>query len=247
MNAFAKFGLKNLSPSQLNCWRESPGLWALRYLGKLRDDAGPAAWRGNAVEKGLLTFFQKKNWEDALAMALSVFDGECMGEFSDRINDERANIAPMLGVAIKESEWFPSPVLGAQTRVEHWMPGIEVPVIGYADFLLEDGTIVDLKTSTRMPNNDQPKPDHARQAALYSIARQAPSHLMYVTAKKSKTYEIKKEERDLLIEEMRRDALSLQTFLSNQNDAVTAIKSLPMATDNFRWSEAASIKLKEFV
>ena len=245
MNPFDKFGIKYLSPSSLNTWRECPGLWALKYLGKFRDDAGPAAWRGNAVEKGLLTWFLKKDRDAALEQSLSVFDGEALGEIRDDIQAERTIIEPMLDMAIKESERIPAKLLGSQTRVELSVPGLSVAIIGYADFLFEDGGIVDLKTTKRLPSS--PKPDHARQVALYSTARNAPASLLYVTDKRAATYPIGDNEREHLIAEMSRDAMSLQSFLNAQPDAATAIRCLPMQSDSFRWSQAATAKLQEYV
>jgi hypothetical protein len=29
---FARHGIKHLSPSSLNMWRNSPGIWTLKYL-----------------------------------------------------------------------------------------------------------------------------------------------------------------------------------------------------------------------
>lgn len=244
MSPFERFGIKYLSPSSINTWRDSPGLWALKYLGKFRDDAGPSAWRGNAVEKGLHSWLLRKKRELAVDEAFAVFDGEALGEIREDITAERSLIEPMLDMAIKESERFPCGLLGAQTRVELSVPDLSVAIIGYADFLLEDGSIVDLKTTKRLPSSA--KPDHARQAALYSAARKAPASLMYVTDKRAATYPIGDNEREHLIAELSRDALSLQRFLERQPNAETAIQSLPMQSDSFRWSEAATAKLQEY-
>lgn len=244
MNPFDKFGIKYLSPSSLNTWRECPGLWALKYLGKFRDASGPSAWRGNAVEKGMLAWLLKKDRPVAVAQAYETFDGEALGEISEEIEEEKSLIEPMLDMAIKESERFPSGILGSQTRIELPVSGLLVPIIGYADFLLKDGSIVDLKTTKRLPSN--PKPDHARQAALYSAGRNAPASLLYVTDKRAATYPIGDNEREELIAEIKRDALSLQAFLMKQESPATAIRSLPMQKDSFRWSDAATQALQEF-
>jgi pyrimidine deaminase RibD-like protein len=243
MNPFHKFGIERLSPSSLNTWRAAPGLWALRYLGKFYDNAGPGAWRGTAVEKGLHSWFIKKDGEEALMRAMDAFEAEAQGLADDQTEAERNNIAPMLDMAIKAIEHLPAPYFGAQARVEHVFQDVDVPVVGYIDFILEDGSIFDLKTTKACPS--EPKADHARQVALYMAGRDAAGSLLYVTAKKSAHYPISEELCAASLESMRRDALSLQAFLSGQTDPKAAIRSLPMNDDDFRWSIAASEKLKE--
>lgn len=243
MNGFQRFGIERLSPSSLNTWRAAPGLWALRYLGRFFDSSGPAAWRGNAVEKGLQSWFIRKDADQALADAMQVFEQEAQGLADDETEAERQNIAPMLDIAIKATDHLPAPYFGAQAKVEYVFQGVDVPVIGYVDFILEDGSIIDLKTTKACPS--EPKADHARQVALYMAGRNCAGSLLYVTAKKHAHYPISEELCASSLESMRRDALSLQAFLNNQTDVKAAIRSLPMNDDDFRWSEAATAKLKE--
>lgn len=243
MSAFDRFGISKLSPTSLNLWRSSPGLWALRYLGKFFDQAGPGAWRGTAVEKGLQSWFIKQNGDEAYARALEAFEKEAQGLADDETDTERNNIAPMLDMAIKATGHLPAPYFGAQARVEYVFQDVDVPVIGFIDFILEDGSIFDLKTTKACPS--EPKADHARQVALYMAGRNCPGSLLYVTAKKSAHYPISEELKESALESMRRDALSLQAFLNGQKDPISAIRSLPMNDDDFRWSEAATAKLQE--
>jgi hypothetical protein len=243
MSAFAKFGIERLSPSSLNLWREQPGLWALRYLGRFFDDAGPAAWRGKAVEVGLQSWFIRKDGDEAYARALEAFDKDAQGLADDATEDELALIAPMLDLAIQSVATLPSPYFGAQTKIEYSFDGVDVPVIGYIDFVLEDGSIFDLKTTKRCPS--VPKPDHIRQVALYMAGKSCAGSLLYVTDKRSAHYPIEPEAAKVAIDGMHRDALALQGFLASQSDARAAIRCLPMNDADFRWSIAATDKLKE--
>lgn len=245
MNGFQRFGIERLSPSSLNTWRNAPGLWALRYLGKFFDNAGPAAWRGTAVEKGLHSWLMRKDPEVALAVALAQFEEEAQGLADDETEKEHALIAPMLEIAIQQCGSLQSPYFGAQTRVEYNFSGVDVPVIGYIDFVLEDGSIFDLKTTKACPS--EPKPDHARQVALYMAGNNCPGSLLYVTAKRAALYPLSDELRDASLESLRRDALSLQAFLNGQTDAKSAIRSLPMNDDDFRWSDVATKHLESMV
>jgi len=244
MNGFQKFGIERLSPSSLNLWNANPGLWTLRYLGKFFDDAGPAAWRGFAVEDGLHSWFLRREADTALAVALASFEDKAQGLADTETEAEHALIAPMLEIAIKQAEALP-PYLSSQARVEHNIIGLSVPVIGYIDFTFEDGSIIDLKTTKRCPS--EPRPDHVRQVALYMAAKDCAGSLLYVTDKRAALYPISEEQKQSALANIARDALSLQRFLDNQPDAVTAIGSLPMNDSDFRWSEAATKHLESMV
>lgn len=243
MNAFDRFGLRHLSPSSLNLWQSNPGLWALRYVGGFRDDAGPAAWRGRAVEKGLEAWLIRQDREQAYLSALGEFDNQALGLCDDDTDDERKLIEPMLDTAIAHCAGLPCPMMNAQAKVEVWFDDVPVPVIGFVDFVLEDGSHFDLKTTQRCPST--PRPEHARQVALYIEARQSPGSLLYVTAKRAETFNISDNERAMHIANLRRGALSLLRFLDRCETKSDAILSLPMNQDDFKWNELASNFLSE--
>jgi len=58
MNPLARYGIDHLSPSSLNLWRASPGLWSARYLAGFKDESA-ATWRGHAVEAAFSIFFSE--------------------------------------------------------------------------------------------------------------------------------------------------------------------------------------------
>ena len=65
-NPFETHGIKHLSPSSLNMWRNSPGIWTLKYLLRLDDGGSPAMWRGSAVEAGLAAMLRGVEMPQAL-------------------------------------------------------------------------------------------------------------------------------------------------------------------------------------
>ena len=100
--------------------------------------------------------------DNALAVALKKFEEITGGEISETIDAERARIHPMLK---QLSGWKrPGELLASQIKIECWLDGLSVPLIGYVDFSF-DAKDVDLKTAKAMPS--KPKPDHVRQVSIY--------------------------------------------------------------------------------
>ena len=132
-----------------------------------------------------------------------------------------------------------------QVRTELWLDGLEVPIIGYADYIL-DGFCLDLKTTLRCPSS--PRFNHALQISGYAKARSEDrGGLFYVTPKKSAIYMIGQEEIDRSIADVHRRALSVQTSLrmamDQSNGSVNSAKHLlaqmcPPDLDSFYWSDA---------
>lgn len=243
MNTFEQHNIRHLSASSLNLWREQPGLWALRYLAKVKDEMGAAVWRGKAIEAGVEIWLRKRSAEEAMAAAESTFEANAQGEVSDEIDAERAMVAPATEIAIGALQDVP-PLLMAQAKIEHWLDGVDVPLIGYVDFIFEDGSLFDLKTTKRIPS--EPKPDHARQVGLYMKAREAPGSLLYVSGKKFASHPVPEDSVDTLLAGLRMDALALQEFLGRFETADRAIRSLPMNIDHFMFGDdtrAAALEL----
>lgn len=231
-NSFVRHGIKHLSPSSLNLWTSNPGLFALRYLANVKDEDGsPAMWRGKAVEDGLSAWLRTKNKDEAQRVAAATFEANAVGELTDDIESERANVAPMLGECIKWAS--PGDVLATQLKVEHWFTDIPIPVIGYLDFSFEP-TDVDLKTTMACPS--KPRAEHVRQVSLYRAARQKAGGLLYVTGKKHAYFEIDDDTRDRALSDLECAARSLYWFLGRVDDAKDALRCLPMNNDDFRWS-----------
>ena len=224
-NPFSKHGIEHLSPSALNCWRASPGVWALRYLAKVRDDGNASMWRGSAVEAGFAALLRGTKLDAATGIAHQAFDLNAQGE----VTDERDLIAPMLEQC---ALWkAPSPLSATQLKVEYWFESVPIPVIGYLDLSFENGCDVDLKTTKACPST--PRPDHVRQVSLYRASRDRQGALLYVTGKRHAYFQINDEQMARGLSDLESDAISLMHFLSRAPDRWTAIRSLPMDTDHF--------------
>lgn len=232
--AFQRHGISHLSPSSLVLWREHPGLWALRYLGNVRDEAGPSAWRGKAVEDAMSAILHGIPLEQAHQIAMQTFSANAQGEIADGIEAERNVVPAMVERIAFALEGQVLDLVGTQIKIEHWMEGIDVPFIGYVDFLFEN-ELLDLKTTLRLPS--APKPSHIRQVALYWAAREVKPSLLYVTDKKFAFYPVGEDDCRKALDELRADALSLECFLSCVDSARTALHCLPINAEDFRVNE----------
>lgn len=233
-SAFAKHGIAHLSSSSLVLWREHPGLWCLRYLANVKDDAGPAAWRGKAVEDALSALLHNCPIEQANDIARTTFDANAAGEIADDIEKQRGLLVPMVRQASIALTGQVIELVGTQIKIEYWMDGIEIPFIGYVDYLFTEG-LWDLKTTERLPS--APKPAHVRQVALYWAARQLTPTLFYLTDKKFAFYPIGEDDCLRALDELRADALSLEGFLGRIDSATDALHCLPINSDDYRVNE----------
>jgi hypothetical protein len=232
MNPFEKFGIDHLSPSSLNNYAANPALWVGKYLLGWKEDFGPAATRGHAVEAGLDSWLYERDSLKAAEIALGQFAEKTAGQADDEHELERANIAPMLSQAINALSGFPKP-LSRQIKVEHYVNGIEIPIVGYVDYHFEECGL-DLKTTKACPSSI--KADNGRQCALYSVAKNKPWKVLYVTAKKFALYDLAQEDAELHMRDLERAARSVRHLLNKSEDAKDAFRFFAPDPDNFRWS-----------
>lgn len=242
---FNAFNLKHLSPSSINKWTGDRGAWVAHYVFGLKGEVGPAAWRGRAVEDGLTAHVTAAR-VDPLAHAMNSFEQEAQGDLDESIEKERRLIAPMLDQAI--ARWEDTGLgrpLTQQIRVETWLDGVAIPLVGYADYVL-DGYCIDLKTTKALPS--APRHDHILQAAGYARARREDkAKLLYVTAKKSGLYETDRDQIKDAIEDLTRRALGLQNTLKAawtgaggdpEKARLVLAEMCPPNLDSFYWTDA---------
>lgn len=248
MSAFKRHGIDHLSPSSLNCWRETPGLWVLRYLHRVRDDGSAAMWRGNAVEKGMEMILRGRSADDAAAHALTEFEAAAQGEVNDDMDAERKRIPSMVR---RVADWHKdmteaqqiAPLAATQLKVETYLDGVSVPVIGYVDFTFMEGPDVDCKSTKACPS--APRPDHVRQIGLYWRARNRPAALLYVTDKRHAYFAPPEHDLHNAVAELTGAARSLERFLSRVDDPVEAAEMLPHPVDHYAYGAATKQKLMD--
>lgn len=186
-NPFARHGIDHLSPSSLSLYRNAPSFWCLKYLWLFNDEAGPRAWRGTAVEAGLDKILYEDCGDDAaIETALKSFELNAQGDLSEDVAKQRAAIPDFVRQAGAAFRPLGMPT-ARQFKIEYWFDGIEIPVIGYIDYLWPE-FLKDLKTTFRIPST--PEEDHKVQVSIYSFAAKRPAGLIYVSPKRAAPYDV---------------------------------------------------------
>lgn len=232
MNPFERHNITHLSPSSLNLYAANASLWVGRYLLGWTDEFGPAAARGTAVEAGLDHWLFQRVLAEAEAVALANFADRTQGVADEEHEAERALIVPMLRQAAQALSDAPIPV-ARQVKIEHYANGVEVPIIGFIDYIFEDFGL-DLKTTKACPSSI--KADHGRQVATYAEARQQPFKVLYVTTKKSALYDLTPEDQAIHLRDIERQARAVRHLLRHSEDAADAARFFAPVLDDFRWS-----------
>jgi len=231
-NVFERHNIDHLSPSSLILYRADPGLWARRYLLKWQDSAGPAAWRGSAVEAGLAAVLHGQN--DFREKARERFELDAQGLADEATEKQRGLISPMLAQAIEATSTDFSPRPAMQIKIEHWIDGCSVPLLMYLDFGFQDFDL-DLKTTERIPS--EPREDHLFQIGLYHAARKRPQKVLYVSAKKFALYDVTEEHAAAAVRDAVNAARALERYLSLSRDPKVLAGIVSPSTDGFRWTD----------
>jgi PD-(D/E)XK nuclease superfamily len=232
-NPFARHGIDHLSASSVSLYRAQPALWILRYLFGIKDEAGAAAWRGSAVEAGIDHILYKQcPDEDAIAIALESFEMKAAGDLDEKVQKERDAIPAFVKQASKLLRPLGEPV-ARQFQVEQWLDGIDVPLVGYVDYMYPK-QLIDLKTTMRMPS--EPRKDHAAQVVSYADASGRAPALAYVTPAKGTIYanlaiDVSEARRTMLT-----GARAIQAMLSMVGSKEHAASLFAPDFESFYWS-----------
>lgn len=220
----------HLSPSSIGMYIDQPAAWVMRYLFKVRDEAGPAASRGHAVQKACEIWMHGEDFETAAAHGEREFGLLTGGQADLGHEDEKALIRPML---LQVTKLIPQKYpVNVEHRVEVKVDGLEVPIIGFIDWLMPD-KIVDLKTVKAMPS--KPKMNHMRQVSLYSKAMSLPSSLLYVTKAKGSLYALTEGELEAQWKSLCMAARSIQNLIQKSETKEEAASFFVPDYEHFYW------------
>jgi len=218
---FQKHGIDHLSPSNLRLFRDAPAVWIAKYMMQVPDEMGPGAWRGKAVEAGVDRLLYGYQPDDALQAMHHQWDLDAQGVIDPDAEKEFNALPDFLVQAGVAFQGQPIP-LQRQAKMSLTLPGISIPMIGYADWLWPDcGT--DLKTSWRMPNNGVADPAHVEQVACYSMFHGVPFDLVYVTPKRWTRFEVTPTEAAEAYDRVIELAHAVRSFLAHVENAHDAL------------------------
>ncbi len=169
--------INHLSYSSITAYLDCPENWRRKYIAKEPTQSSPALVFGSAFHNTLekLVVDPKIDplsmWGEAWGKALegqSIFWGTDTPEeiFNDGIR--MFSNKELLDEVRKIKPGYDEGGALIERKVELRVPGVPVPVIGYIDVILEDGTPADFKTSSRSWSDD--KAQDSLQSLFYLAA-----------------------------------------------------------------------------
>ena len=235
-NPFKIHNINHLSASKINSWVNDPSLFILGLCG-LKQTVGAGAWRGTAVEFGVYKKLSDKRLSHKTIKNLYVgkFESEQIENSmidSPKILKEKDNLDNYYNNAISLYETF-GQIEEYQKKIWINFDDIEVPFLGYIDFVFKD-YIRDTKTTARMPS--KVTSNHERQLSLYSKAYPNKDVWVdYITPKETTSYKITNIKNRL--QEIENIVFGMRKFLSISNDIEELASILYPNYDNWTWND----------
>lgn len=245
-DGFSTYDIQRLAPTVVAQFDSAPATWALKHIFGVRGEVKPAMYRGDAVEAGLGRYLHNHGHTDvarrkdilghAIEHALAVFWDRAQGEITDETEKEAGLIIGMVEHGAAYFDQFNSGLEFTQLTVETNIDGVGVPIWGKVDFILADGSIHELKTTTRVPSAlETATLSHRWQAAVYAKSRNATTHLVYVSAKKFNSFEVLPDDQSLV--SLAQSARAMERQLRAQPKGVDLLNRLPLVHGSFYWDE----------
>ena len=230
---FENHGITHLSASQINSWIGDPAGY-LAGLAGLTSRFGPAAWRGTAVEKGIQAAVTGD--PDYLLVARASFEKENIanqGFFADvTINKEYSAMDDYIRHGLSLYNNFGPPAF-YQQKIVHELDDLEIPFVGYIDFLYDD-QIRDTKTTARKPSNLTH--NAARQLSIYNWAYpDKECWVDYITPREVVSWKV--HDVKFYQDQVLSVALGLRKFLSTSDSTIELCRMFYPNFDDWKWNK----------
>jgi hypothetical protein len=121
-----------------------------------------------------------------------------------------------------------------QHKIEFWVDGIEVPILGFADYAYDE-FVIDLKTTFALPS--RPRPDDCVQVVMYGDALSKRPGLVYVTPRKVARYPHSDIDIEAARRVLRQSAHAVRAMLAATDDREHAATLFVPDLDNYRWTD----------
>ena len=234
---FLNHNVEHLSASSINLFIADPCLFLLK-VGGFKSEAGPAAWRGTAVDSIAFAAAGENAPKIELLTdsALDAFDGQVIrsgGAASvEKMTKERDDIPTYVAQARQFYQSLGETPESEQGKIEIYIGDIEVPFIGYYDLLYKNA-VRDCKTVGRMVSALTAA--HARQGAIYAEAMGVPAHIDYIGKRGTATFEVKNH--GIYIDQVYRAAKAIEIALSRSSDIAACCEAFYPNTDHWMWDQ----------
>lgn len=257
------YEIQHLSASALNEYITDPAKWVLKYILKHKG-SGPAFWRGSAIENAMKNVVlsnmagSEYSVEDAVESGFCVFEesekdflSERGGEVSEKYSEKRDKEFSYIEPSVRAGYYYFKEIKEAvfQKKFEIDL-GIEIPAIGYLDFLTSD-RIIELKTAKQFPS--ELKDSVSRQVALQCKALSLPAEIIYLgkptknkTHEGFKKFEIQSSDIESLVDDYRMAARAIRRLLMNTDSVGEIIESVFPNYDNYLWDEEEIAVAKQY-
>ena len=254
-NGFQRFGIKHLSASSINLFKNAPDVWCMQYLLKRRTSGSPAMTRGIAAEDGVVAALASElDFDDALAIAHKRFDRSYPLALDPKVSKERSDIAGYMKQAILALCDFDKPVF-SKGSMDHPYPqekiliksqlldGSVIDIIGYLDLIYpQHGLVFDLKTTKAVPS--KMSDEHKLQAAIYAKAK-GNSQVKFLYASPKKFAILENDDVAGTLRRAKHMINRMNDFLMACDTPEQAIKIVPHNPSSFYWN--GDEKLREEV
>lgn len=152
---------------------------------------------------------------------------------SEKIERERRAIPDLVRQAAPVFRRLGKP-FSRQHKIEAWVDGLQVPIIGYADFTYAE-FVIDLKTTFALPS--EPRPDDVVQVTMYGDALGKRPGLVYTTPKKNALYPQDEMDLDSARRILRQSARAVQAMLAATESREHAASLFVPDLSNYRWTD----------
>ena len=235
----------HLSASTFNLMVEAIDVFVAEKIFGMRGSFGAAPMRGIVVEDAVKDILLGGSEEASIKKALDKFDKRMMIGDS-KTEKERNMIEPCVKLAVEALKPYGQPEFdnGRQKsiRLDCKTEDFTIPFVGYLDFVFpEQGAVIDLKTTGRMPS--VMSTSHQIQRVLYQKANGNQNcSFLYVTPKKAEF----RSDGDVneTLNYIKTQVIRLEAFL-NSGDKEHLRKIVPVNPNSFYWggNEAARKEL----
>ncbi|MDV6237608.1 PD-(D/E)XK nuclease family protein [Leptospira ellisii] len=257
------YGIEHLSASALNEYITDPAKWVLKYIFKHKG-VGPSLWRGSAIENAMKNIVlsnmagNEYSIEDAIEIGQRVFEEsekdfliKREGEFFEGYPEKRDKEFSYIEPSIRSGFAYFKGIQNASFQKKFEIDlGIEIPAIGYLDFLTSD-RIIELKTAKSFPT--ELKDSVRRQVALQCKAVSMPAEIVYLgkpTKNKShegfKKFEIPASDIENLVDDFRMAARAIRRLLMNTESIEEIVESVFPNYDNYLWDDEEIAVAKQY-